>query len=138
MQIRNVIKEDIENIFSMTKKFASSFVIDKGSFEQSFLNLIKDENSYCMLAEDDGNSIGYILAFIHSTLYANGKVALVEEIFVESEYRKKGIGKRLMEAIEEWAKNQGAILISASTRRAEFFYKSIGYKESAIYFRKLF
>ena len=42
-----------------------------------------------------------------------------------------------MEHFEDWSRRRGSELIALATRRAAPFYKGIGYKESATYFRKL-
>ena len=90
-----------------------------------------------MVAEADGQLVGYILGFVHDTFYANGPVAWVEEIMVHSEHRRTGLGGRLMDSFESWCKSRGAILSALATRRASKFYEAIGYEESATYYRRL-
>ncbi|BBH20130.1 hypothetical protein Back11_14750 [Paenibacillus baekrokdamisoli] len=46
------------------------------------------------------------------------------------------IGKKLMELVEGRALERGSKLVALATRRASEFYKSIGYDESATYFKK--
>jgi GNAT superfamily N-acetyltransferase len=74
--------------------------------------------------------------FHHPTFYANGLISWVEELFVLDELRRMQIGKSLMELVEQKARDRGSKLIALATRRASDFYKSIGYDESAIYFKK--
>ncbi len=90
-----------------------------------------------MVAESEGELVGYILGFIHDTFYANGPVAWVEEIMVHPEYRRTGLGGRLMESFESWCKSNGAVLSALATRRASEFYEAIGYEASAKYYRRL-
>jgi len=89
------------------------------------------------VAEAEEGVIGYVLAFSHTTLYANGPVAWVEELMVSESCRKRGVGKALMRSVEEWAGGQGCPLIALATRRAAEFYEAIGYQPSATYYRKL-
>ncbi len=137
MNIRKVRHEDLESIFKLTKLFATSFKIEKEVFEISFLNLLNDLSTQILLAEVNGIVIGYCLGYDHYALYANGRVAWVEEIFVIDEYRRKGVASSLMNEMEKWFRSRNAKLITMATRRARDFYLSIGYEESAIYFRKL-
>ena len=51
--------------------------------------------------------------------------------------RRRGVGKVLMENFEEWSSKRGNRLVALATRRAASFYRSIGYEESATFFRKL-
>ncbi|EMJ90504.1 acetyltransferase (GNAT) domain protein [Leptospira alstonii serovar Pingchang str. 80-412] len=90
-----------------------------------------------MLAEENNKIIAYCLGFDHYTLYANGKVSWLEEIFVSEEYRRKGIARILMSEFENWARFRNSKLIGLATRRAKDFYTAIGYEDSAIFFRKL-
>ncbi|WP_169089177.1 GNAT family N-acetyltransferase [Paenibacillus sp. PL91] len=78
----------------------------------------------------------YVLAFHHSTFYANGVISWVEELFVAEKYRRMKIGQKLMNLIERQALERGSRLVALATRRASDFYKSIGYDESATYFKK--
>ena len=71
------------------------------------------------------------------SFYANGRVAWVEEIMVDADYRKMEIGRSLMQSFEGWATDRDAKLVALATRRAGKFYKALGYEESATYWRKL-
>ena len=89
------------------------------------------------MAEENGEVIGYCLGFDHYAFYANGRVSWVEEIMVQEDRRKEGIGRDLMDAFEEWAKSRGSRLVGLATRRAASFYQALGYEDSAVFFRKL-
>ena len=89
-----------------------------------------------LVAESETGIVGYVLAFHHSTFYANGLISWVEELFVLEDYRGKSVGKNLMVLIEEKAIQRGSKLVALATRRASDFYKAIGYDESAVYFKK--
>ena len=71
------------------------------------------------------------------TFYANGPVAWVEEVVVRDRDRRRGVGRMLMDAFEEWAAGEGCALVALATRRAAPFYRDLDYEESATYFRKL-
>ncbi len=137
MNIRKVQAEDLESIFKLTKLFATSFKIEKEIFEISFLNLLNDFSTQFLLAEINGSVIGYCLGYDHYALFANGRVAWVEEIFVVDEYRRKGVASSLINEIEKWARSRNAKLIALATRRAKDFYISLSYEDSATYFRKI-
>ncbi|KAA1026504.1 GNAT family N-acetyltransferase [Pseudonocardia sp. EV170527-09] len=68
---------------------------------------------------------------------ANGSVAAVEEIAVAQELRRQHIGAMLMTEFEHRSLDMGARVVSLATRRAADFYSSIGYDESAVYYRKI-
>ena len=137
MWIRRATPDDLDEVFSLASDLATSFDVEKRSFSASFQNILSDDHAFLLVAADDEEVVGYCLGFEHDTFFANGKVAWVEEIMVNGSRRKKGVGRALMTAVEEWSASRGAKLVALATRRAAEFYRAVGYEESAIYFRKL-
>lgn len=135
--IRRAKVNDADELFILAKEFATSFKPNHKSFEHSLSHLVNDESAWLSVAEYDGKVVGYCLGFDHYAFYANGRVSWIEEITVDSNIRKKGIGAQLMKAFEEWARSRESALIGVATRRAEAFYSAIEYEKSATFFRKL-
>jgi GNAT superfamily N-acetyltransferase len=136
--IRPATLQDRDLLFDLVVQFATSFTPQRAAFESSLERLLANDEAHLLVATHDNTLIGYCLGFVHDTFYANGPVAWVEEIMVQEAFRRHHIGQHMMETFEQWAASQGgATLIALATRRASSFYKSIGYDESASYFRKL-
>lgn len=70
------------------------------------------------------------------TFYAAGRAAWVDELFVEDTFRGKGIGRKLMQAFELWALDQGCGLVGLATAGARGFYERLGYTSKAGYYKK--
>ena len=136
MHIRMATEEDALPVYRLAKDFATSFVVHDSAFAHAFRTLLAEPNAYLAVAADE-DIVGYLLGFDHYTFFANGRVAWVEEITVRQDCRRRGIGWRLMQAFESWARARQAKLVALATRRAAPFYQAIGYEESATYFRKL-
>jgi GNAT superfamily N-acetyltransferase len=128
---------DLDALFGLVQKFAMSFPVSLQTFESSARQLVEDDAAWFRVAECDGAVVGYCLGFDHLAFYANGRIAWVEEIMVEAEWRRKGIGALLMAGFEQWTRSRGSKLVALATRRAAGFYAALGYEESATYFRKL-
>ena len=124
-------------MFDLAEDFATSFAPERAAFETALADIIETEAANLSVAEVGGEVVGYCLGFDHYTFYANGRVAWVEEITVHETMRRRGVGKALMENFEEWSRNRDNRLVALATRRAASFYKSIGYEESATFFRRL-
>ncbi len=137
MHIRQAQPGDRDAVFILARDFATSFEVQRGPFNISFRKILDDPDALLLVAEDDGDVIGYCCGLDHDTLFANGSVAWVEEITVRASKRQSGIGKLLMTAFEDWARNRNSKYVALGTRRAADFYLAIGYEESAVYFRKL-
>ena len=137
MFIRKATADDSDTLFVLTREFATSFVPERAAFKTALADIISNDDANLSVAEVNGVVVGYCLGFDHYAFYANGRVAWVEEITVKELLRRRGIGRALMENFEEWSSNRGNKLVALATRRAASFYDSIGYEESATFFRKL-
>ena len=137
MIIREAAADDADAVFCLAEEFATSFVPERKAFEIALANIIASDGAKLSVAAVNGDVVGYCLGFDHHTFYANGRVAWVEEITVKEPLRRNGVGKALMENFEEWSRKRGSKLVALATRRAASFYGSIGYEESATFFRKL-
>jgi GNAT superfamily N-acetyltransferase len=135
--IRRARSDDGEAIFHLAECCATSFAVEPAAFHSSLPQLLADPSACLLVAELDGAVVGYVLGFEHLAFYANGRVAHVEEIMVAERLRQRGIGSRLMDAFTLWARTRECRLIALATRRAAEFYRSLGYEDSATYFRKL-
>jgi len=136
VKIRLAQSTDADALFVLAQSFATSFVVEEQAFRRSFIQLLGSSEAYLAVAELQEQVLGYVLGFDHATLYANGRVGWVEEIMVKESSRRQGIGQQLMQEFEEWATGRGCRLVALATRRAALFYQSVGYEESAAYFRK--
>ena len=135
--IRQAIRSDREEVFALVKDFATSFNAEKNAFGFSFGQIINDGSACLLVAEMNNRIIGYCLGFDHYAFYANGRVSWVEEIMVSEGYRKREIGRRLMNEFEEWSRSRDSKLVGLATRRAAPFYEALDYENSAVFFRKL-
>ena len=135
-EIREAASGDAKRLFPLAVSMATSFNVERTSFEESFLDILEDPAAICLVAEKNEEIMGYLIGFDHRAFYANGRVSWVEEIFVTEGFRKGGIGKELMNQFEVWCVERGSKLIGLATRRASNFYQAINYKESATCFLK--
>jgi GNAT superfamily N-acetyltransferase len=137
--IRVADRDDASAVLPLAREMAHSFVVDDNVFHQSFIAILQANYMQLFVAVDNKTQmiVGYCLATIHPTFYANGNVAWVEEIAVDVAHQRQGIGTALMRAVEQFARDSGCKLLALATRRAENFYNAIGYTNSAMYWRKL-
>ena len=117
-RIRKANIADAEQVFRLTKDFAMSFTPDAVTFGQAFRTLVDQNDALVLVADVSGKIAGYLVGFVHMTLFANGPVALVEEVMVDEPLRSTGLGRRLMDEFEVWARTQDARLVSAEIGRA--------------------
>jgi GNAT superfamily N-acetyltransferase len=135
--IRAAVLTDADGLFLIALAFATSFTPERASFDATLRDVLGDTSARLLVADSEGQIVGYLLGFDHGAFYANGRVSWVEEVAVHSPYRGRGIGRLLMLEFETWAASRGSRLVGLATRRAATFYRDLGYEESAAYFRKV-
>jgi ribosomal protein S18 acetylase RimI-like enzyme len=81
---------------------------------------------------DDGTRAGYVwVARSHNDFTGQLEASLLNQ-YVAKPYRGHGLGHRLMETAEEWARQQGlpriSLSVGAQNTFAQRLYESLGYK----------
>ena len=137
VSVRKATEDNADALFGLAKDFATSFVPERPAFDTALTDIVLADGANLSVAEVDGEIVGYCLGFDHYAFYANGRVSWVGEITVKEPLRKRVVGKVLMECFEDWSRTRGSRLVALATRRTASFYRDIGYKESATFFRKL-
>lgn len=93
-----------------------------------------------LVAEEDGVVVGSMVLLIVPN-FSHGALpwAIVENLVVDVSYRRRGIGRTLMEYALARAREAGCyklqFLSSVKRREAPWFYKALGFKTSAHGFR---
>lgn len=129
IKVRECELEDIGTIFRLnSEEMHYEFSYEQTSDKlNALLNSTADK---ILVAEIDGEAVGYIHACDYDLLYAP-HMKNIMGIAIFEKYKRRGAGRALLTAIEEWAAESGAEgvrLCSGEERtRAHEFYKSCGY-----------
>jgi len=134
--IRCATESDEEAVFPLATLLSPKFIIERASFASAFEQLRASEDVYLRVLEESGIVIGYLLGWSRLAFYSNGPVGWVQEIVVHPDYRRRKLGKLLMNDFEKWVALRGGRLMSLATRGATEFYLALGYMESATYYKK--
>lgn len=105
---------------------------------------LQDSDRSIFVAAIKGDVVGFIALDVAQTFHREGKHMRIVSLVVDQSYRGKGIGKLLLQAAEDWAKQQSCwvIEVTSSFRRQKEgvhdFYVNQGYlKKGSQYFNKL-
>ncbi len=83
-----------------------------------------------MLAFEGGTAVGMAVGLLRP--HISRHVAPIVSVYVSSTVRRRGIGQRLMDAVEAWAHRNGAITtslwVAEGNVAARRFYKERGYE----------
>src|SRR5918999_2506404 len=63
--------------------------------------------------------------------------ASVDDVFVEPEYRNRGMGRALLQSVKSWAQERGtdgiSLQVAAANSRGRKFYEDLGFREISVY-----
>ena len=135
-QIRKARTEDEQEVIALARGFQSPTELDEDYFHLAWKKKLIDPNSYIGIAESGNSIAGYISGYLHFAFYANGSTFWVDEIFVNDNMRRNGVGKSLMDSIIPWLGDRDCKLIALPTNGAKEFYSELGFQDSARYFKK--
>ena len=106
-----------------------------GNFYEKFQN---NENNKLFIAVENNNVLGYIFVKItdpnkNAEIY---KEAIIDALYVDEEYRNKGVATSLIEKVKEYSKYMGARKISinviSSNETAKKLYYKLGFNDFSI------
>ena len=109
-------------------------------YRKVFIEICSDPRRELLVAEYQGEVVGTVALFIISGLsHCAAPYTLVENLIVNHKYRRRGIGKKLMEYTIARAKQERChrIELCSDKRRKEAhrLYHSVGFEASAYGFR---
>ena len=135
MSVRAAGQEDAESIFEMFSDFAISYRPDRSAFDRSYSSLVSAAGADLLLAEDEHGAVGYLLACDMPTLFANGPVTELLELYVKPVNRNMGVGRLLVSTSVDQARDRGSVEVTVPTRRASEFYRAVGFELTAEFFK---
>lgn len=97
----------------------------------------KEATAYLAL-DAAGNPAGFVLNYYSFSSVSQGKIVILNDLFVASEYRKNGIAEKLINSAFDLAKQVGAIRVDLGTEKdnytAQRLYEKIGFvKDNGFY-----
>ena len=114
--------------------------INRQELTQSLDKLYKTQNSYMLVAKKDGKVIGFAQFYTRQTALNPKPCATLDELVVNKEYRRQGIGKLLVEKVIDECRKLDCYEVELSTELtntiAQKFYKGCGFTEEAVLFEK--
>lgn len=140
IRIRRALVKDASGIQKLNTA-ELGFVYQVGKTRQILTQLLQSEQDRIYVAEVEGAIVGYVHACNYTPLYSP-PVKNIMSIAISKDYQRHGIGKVLLERIENWAKETEAstirIISNGSGINAHEYYKNLGYEggKLQLYFTK--
>jgi len=139
VKIRKAIQKDIpslllllQQLFSIEEDF--TFVPDRQ--QAGLLLLLSKTNAIVVAAEKDDKIIGMATGQLVISTAEGGASLWIEDVVVDKQHQKRGIGSQLLLEVAAWGKEQGArrtqLLADKNNSTAIRFYKNNNWQQTAL------
>lgn len=97
---------------------------------------LADERAHLRVARDaQGRAVGVVLAIEFWSVKFPGRSLWIEELYVTPDFRRRGIGRELVERLVVWAHAEGFAGVELEAYRmntaASVLYRSLGFRRKA-------
>lgn len=130
MVIEEVKNSELEQVFSLLQQH---WTLDNYSLFYHSYCRIKENQSRIYVVKDEEKIIGCCMLHLQYKLIRNGcKAGFIEEVIVDNQYRKKGVGEELIRFVIEEAKKVGCykVTLSCFDELISFYTKCGFFKEN--------
>jgi GNAT superfamily N-acetyltransferase len=125
--------ELLVELFSIEADFSPDRARQRRGLE---LMLADPERRRVLVAEREGAAVGMVTGQLLVSTAEGGSSLLVEDMIVRQPERGRGLGRRLLAAIQEWAVERGAtraqLLADAENGPALNFYGRVGWRRTQL------
>jgi ribosomal protein S18 acetylase RimI-like enzyme len=138
IKIRRATPPDAEAVGDLMAQLAerASGTVADGVADR-FSTILVQPNQAVFVAENEHGQLVGLLSIGHQlTLWHAGPSALVQELVVDRATRRKGVGRALILAAIQWARQAGCSEIGVSTEQdnlaAQVFYQRVGFTDISL------
>lgn len=109
-------------------------VLDPDSFGSIYRANLQNERIGYFIAEVEGQAIGMAGCYVQLLLHHAAPVGEIQEMYVDPTVRSKGIGKALIQAVFDYARQQGAHQVEVTSNKVRVdthrFYEREGFHKT--------
>jgi GNAT superfamily N-acetyltransferase len=129
--VREVRAQDAEKIAFLSNQLG--YTISLSSTLQNIEAIGQNENEKILVAEAGDELAGWIHVF-KTIRVESGTFCEIGGLIVSEAYRRKGVGKMLVESVKQWCIHKGisSLRVRCNSKRKEAheFYAMLGFKET--------
>lgn len=127
--------EDMIGLVSLVFALEEDFQIDTDKQRQGLHLILQAGEERCLwVAEKDHVVVGMCSAQLLVSTAEGGWKALIEDVVVDENCRRQGVGRKLLEAVTIWAKKLGVkredLLADRNNDRGLAFYDRLNWKKT--------
>jgi PhnO protein len=137
--IRYAAAKDVEEVYRFVCELEET-IFDPQQFQQYYLQNIGKENHHYLIALVNDEAVGYLSCHGQLLLHHMGMAYEIQELYVDKNWRSKGIGKQLLNALETILAKKPYDILELTSRLhrkdAHRFYEKHGFTNTHLKFTK--
>lgn len=126
IKVRKATLSDVDQVFKLVNELENNS-LNAAAFRSTYHENLSNSFIYYIVAENDSKIIGFASLHIQNLLHHTGKVAEIQELFVDPSFRGGGIGYKLFGYAKEIARDADCVLLEVSSNikreQAHKFYE---------------
>ena len=137
--LRKARHQDVDQLVALLRllfTIEDDFCFDADKQRQGLLMLLRTKRSCILVAEVADLIVGMCTGQLVVSTAEGGPAVLIEDMVVDPAYRHRGTGRALMQAMAEWATEQGArrlqLLADKNNPPALIFYDRLGWQSTSL------
>jgi len=111
--LRKATEKDLERVYTLICDMEQR-QLPLERFSAIFQAQLQDEHYFCLLCQQDAKVIGVLNLRFEEQLHHAERIAEILELAVDGAYRRQGVGKELLAAACQLAKEQGCSQIEVA------------------------
>lgn len=131
--IRRIERIDFKFVYDCLCELENE-ILEKEIVEEIFNNNIKNQNYCYLIAENKDGKMGFITFHTQYLLHHSGLVGEIQEFYITQNFRSKGIGRKLIDGIMEFADQNKLKSIEVTTNKKRIeniaIYENLGFNLS--------
>jgi GNAT superfamily N-acetyltransferase len=132
IEYSELMENDLSMLLELYKQLNINEEVINEKLAKKIWENIKTQNIKYIIAKDNGKIIASCYICIIPNFTRKGKsIGFIENVITDKNYRKKGIGKQIMENAIKYAKDQNCykIILQSGNKRTDAysFYESLGF-----------
>lgn len=111
-------------------------------YAQRILNRLHDDQLHVLVAEEEGRPVGFVLGLVVELLpdlFVQQRGGLLADLYVQPDYRRRGIGRELVLSMAAWFRSRGLgeyeWHVAAENQAGRAFWRALGGRDFMIRMR---
>ena len=128
IKITKLQKKHLPNVYDLLYSNVSKFKPSKNRYNSIWKILLKQKNSYFIVAKNNKEIVGFGSLGIMNKVRGHAQ-GTIEDIVIKKKFQKKGIGKLIIYKLLSIAKKQNCYkVVLQSPNKNLSFYRKMGFK----------